>query len=270
MNRLNVGVHGLRSRAFCLIAVMPFLIAAYDVRADFPLTLSDRVRQGEGTIDLLRNIGSGDLASYFNQEGQLYLAVDLNETVSGLATRDSIGVAIQHMELVLQTTAGTYTFSDFFTTTTAMIVAAGETEASEFYTLFGRTGSSGLTGRTGDSALDRYDDVVEIRDVVFEGEILAATVYVKFLDTADTGRNTTEEFFQYSNGFEEFALIGRTEAVLLETAGYGVTEAPEGLVFNDSMRESFDYLPGTPAPPALVLAALAGLLLFQRRNAIPK
>jgi hypothetical protein len=151
--------------------------------------------------------------------------------------------------------------------TTAMILGAGETEASEFYTLFGRTGSSGITGKTGDSALDSYDDVVQIRNVSFEGDILSAQVTVKFLDTADTGKLSTESVFQYSNGFEDFAVVGSAEATLLESANYGVTEAPSEIVFTDSSNaDDFNYVPGTPAPPMVVLAMLGGLLVIKFRH----
>ena len=52
----------------------------------------------------------------------MFLGVDLNEDASGLEESTSQGVAIKEVELVLTTTEGTFSFTTFYTNTTAMIL----------------------------------------------------------------------------------------------------------------------------------------------------
>jgi len=78
---------------------------------------------------------------------------------------------------------GTYSFNDFYTNPTAMIVKAGESAAEEFHTLFGTGGSNQLTGSsdTFDLAnLTAFDDVIEIQHIGYEGEILSSNLSVTF------------------------------------------------------------------------------------------
>jgi len=235
------------------------------------VALTDRIHRGSGEIDLLKDIGGADLASLLNQDGTLFLGVDLNEDARGNESRDSVGVAIKEMELLITTTAGTFSFRDFFTTTTAMIIEEGTSEAQNFYTLFGRNGSSEITGSTGDPALDRYDDVVQINNVVFEGEILSARLTVNFLNTSTQFAGENETFFDFSNGFEDFAILGRSQAAQLESANFGVETAPGTISYTQTespllAESSSGAAPGAPAPPGLLLAALGVYVLIQSRR----
>jgi MYXO-CTERM domain-containing protein len=232
--------------------------------AQIPTVLTDKISKGSGTIDLLQDVSVGGLESYFDANGTLSFAVDVNEAVAGNETSDSVGVAIKQMELVLTTTAGTFTFSDVYTSTTASILEAGATEAQDFYTLFGRTGSSSITGGTSDPNLEAFDDVVQIQNVAYEGAITGAELNVTFLDTAATSGDTNESFFDYSNGFEEFALITAVQSADLESADYGLKDAPETVTFVDE-GALYDP-PAAPAPPMLALLVLGALLVLRSRS----
>ena len=256
----------LRKEIWSMIALLvcgagPFGLV---VSAQMPTVLTDKVSKGSGTINLLQDVSSSQLESYFAADGTLSFAVDLNEAAAGNETSDSVGVAIKQMELVLTTTAGTFTYSDVYTSTTAMILESGTSEAQEFYTLFGRNGSSSITGGTSDPNLDAYDDVVQIQNVAFEGSITSAELNVTFLDTAETGDMTNESFFDYSNGFEEFALITSVQSVELEAADYGLKDAPETVAFTN--EGALYEAPAAPAPPFLALVVLGVLLIFRSRT----
>ncbi|NIP27118.1 MAG: hypothetical protein GWN81_20500, partial [Phycisphaerae bacterium] len=58
------------------------------------------------------------------------------------------------------------------------------------------------------------DDVIEITDINFSGEILGAQINVTFLDTANNAGDN-EEFFDYSAGFEQFAILSEADAQIL-------------------------------------------------------
>lgn len=236
-----------------LIGVAAFSRAS----ADIPTVLTDKVRQGEGLIDILTDVSGDDLATYL-ESGTLYLGVDVNENASGLESSLSAGVAIKEMELVIVTTAGDFSFTEFYTNTTAMIQEVGTTDAQEFYTLFGATGSSELTSSSSGFDLSTFDDVAEIQNIEFEGQIISAQLRVSFLDTAAAGDN--EDFFDYSNGFEEFAILSSPDAILLDAATIGISDAPTALAYDVSAPS------GTPEPPILLLLLIPSLILWRRRR----
>lgn len=228
------------------------------VRAQVPVMLTDKIYQGSGVIDVLKDISPGAFQQYVGPNGTLSLGVDLNENASGNETSDSIGVAIKQLELQVTTTAGSYNFRDFFTSTSALIRESGSTEARTFHTLFGKGGSSALTGSTSGFNLGQLDDVIQIRDVAFQGTLLSARVNVQLLETAATRTQGNETFFDFSGGFEDFALLGAGDAAVLEAANFGVAASPEGIAFN-----SADTTPGAPTPPLWLLGVL-GVILARR------
>jgi hypothetical protein len=244
-------------RYLTMVIAVIGLAAALPAKAEIPTVLTDKISKGDGLIDILTDVSGEDLTTYL-EGGTLYLGVDVNEDASGLESSLSSGVAIKEMELIVQTTAGDFSFTEFYTNTTAMIQEAGTTEAQEFYTLFGSTGSNELTSSSSGFDISSFDDVVEIQNIDFEGEIIGAQLQVTFLDTANAGDN--EDFFDYSNGFEEFAILSSPDATLLDSAAIGISDSPTTLAYDVSAPS------GTPEPPLLLLLAIPGLILWRCRR----
>ncbi len=195
--------------------------------------LTDKIHRGEGVINLMNNISGSALAKYFGQTGNmLLLGVDVNEDNSGNESSKSLGVAIKDAQLKLTTTAGDFTFKDFLTSTTAVLRETATSTPGTYYTMFGQGGSSQITG-SGTFDISRYDDVMWFDNINFTGDILAATLSVKFLDTppSKSSPNASEQFFDFSGGFEDFALFSVADSVLIENANLGVAEAPAGTSF---------------------------------------
>ena len=239
--------------------------------AQIPTVLTDKIHKGSGSINLLNDVSTSDLQQYLTDSGGLILGVDLNENAAGNESADSVGIAIKQLELVITTTAGTFSFGDFFTSTTAMIQEAGTDSAQEFYTMFGKSGSSQITGGTEGFDLGLFDDVVRIQDISFEGTLLSATLNVTFLNTAQTGMEGNETFFDFSNGFEDFALLGKQDAALLEAANFGVEAAPSAISYVEqaptiTYEEAGLSTPGAPSPPFVVLAVLGVIVLWKARS----
>jgi hypothetical protein len=224
--------------------------------AEVPTILSDKIQKGSGVMDIVKDVTTEELEVYLS-DGNVYLGVDLNEDAGGNESADSLGVAIAQMELVLETTDGEFTFSEFYTNTTAMILEEGASDAREFYTMFGSTGSNEISGSTSGFDLSQFDDVVEIRNVDYTGEILSAEIRVSFVDTSGDGSN--EAFFDYSDGFEEFALLNGADAGLLDGADIGVSAAAQEL--NYTYYNDIDAAVAAPEPN-LLLAAAVPLILF--------
>lgn len=231
-----------------------------------PTTLTDRIYEGSGSINLLKDVSAANLQNYLTSGGTMILGADLNESAAGNEIRDSVGVAIKQMQLIITTTAGTFTFGDFWTSSTAMIREAGSATASEFYTLFGRNGSGTINGGTTGFSVENFDDVLEIRNIAFSGTILSAKLNVNFVTTASTRVQGNETFFDYSGGFEDFALIGNKEAYALQTQGSGLSTLSSSVAYTRQTVAA----PGAPAPPMLLLAGLGGLVAWKyRRQKIP-
>lgn len=246
------------------------------LQAQVPTILTDKVYKGDGIIDLMKDVSASQLQDYVDTNGRFLLGVDLNEDASGNESSTSVGVAIKQIELLISTSDGDFTFRDFYTSTTAMIQEAGTGTAQEFYTLFGQSGSSQISSATSGFDLSTFDDVISIDNISFSGTIQSAELRVTFLNTAKTGQNSNEAFFDYSAGFEDFALLDAADAALLEAANVGLADAPTGITYTldptpstllatetTSPPTSGPPAPGAPAPPLIVLA-LFGVLLIAR------
>ena len=243
----------MKFKIFLLLAAL--LLTAAPAGAEIPTVLTDKIRNGDGVIDLFQDVTAEELQQYLQGE-TVYLGVDLNEDASGNESSTSAGVAIQEMELIIQTTEGDISFTEFYTNTTAMIQATGSTEAQEYYTLFGSAGGSDITSSTTGFDLSTFDDVITIDNVQVSGDIIGAQLRVTFLDTAGTGDNET--FFDYSAGFEEFAILSSTDASTLDSAAVGLSDAPQNISY------SVDAPSGTPEPSWFLMAALPAIILWRK------
>ena len=250
------------SRATAMMSVSIVFFLSGVLYAEIPTVLTDKVSKGSGTIDLLVDVSAQELETYLDS-GTLYLGVDLNENAIGNESRDSVGVAIEQMELVITTTEGEVSFSEFYTNTTAMIEKAGATETSEYHTLFGTLGSSSINGSTDSFDISNFDDVIMMENIEVEGEILSAELRVKFLDTSGTGENET--FFDYSNGFEDFAIFSEADAAILDGANIGLDAAPSGQI-SFTQTTAIGAAVGAPSPAVWALAVVPFLLLRRMRT----
>lgn len=238
-------------KAGLCMALMPCIAVA-----QLPTALTDTIKKGSGTIDLLLDASAAELTQYL-ASGSMFVGVDLNEEAAGIESASSVGVAIKEMTLHLETTAGSFTFSEFYTNTSAMIMEAGATAAEEFQTLFGSAGGSQITGGSGFD-LSTFDDVVTLDNITVSGEILSATMSVEFVTTDQSGDNET--FFDYSAGFEQFALVTNTDAQLLDAANTGINEftpVDSGLKITAPT--------GTPEPYWFLFVAVTILLAMRKR-----
>ena len=64
--------------------------------------------------------------------------------------------------------------------------------------------------------------MIEIQNIAYDGGTLRSSLSVTFLDTQGTGAN--ESFFDYSSGFDKFATLSSSDAELLESESFGITE----------------------------------------------
>lgn len=250
--------------------------------------LTGKIYKGDGTIDLLKNISGSNLARYFNQTGGLMLlGADLNEDNSGNESKDAVGVAIKQAQLSISTTKGDFSFTDFFTSTSAKLREDGSSTFGEYATLVGSGGGDEITGQKLDAS--NLDDVMWFENVKFDGDITAAKMNISFLQTSENEKEAgSEAFFDFSGGFEQFALISTADAILADESNPGLKNLPEDVDVNTSDRLAAAIEkaaagvepppdnggdgapvvtpPAAPAPPLVVLASMGLLMLWKKRN----
>ena len=200
-------------------------LSALNARADISTRLSDTIKQGTGSINLLKDISGAQLAQQVSPSGNLYFGVDVNENASGNEMAASEGVALKSVQLTVTTTAGTYTFSNFTTNTSAVLSQAGSPTLGTYYTLFGQAGSSQLTSGSTGFSLSAFDDVLVLNNVSFTGTVISAQMNVQFLDTGNS-KAANDTFFDFSGGYEDLALLSTQDAYVLDTANIGVADRP--------------------------------------------
>jgi len=233
------------------------LVMSLHVRAELPVALSDTIKKGSGVLEILQDVVAADLQDYL-QSGTMFLGVDLNEAASGLESSTSVGVAIKDITLSISTTAGDFQFNDFYTNTTSMLMEQGAAASEQFYTLFGTAGGNQITGGISDFGLDQFDDVVELRNISFTGDILSASLDVHFLDT--DGSDGDESFFDYSGGFEEFVIVEGSDATLLDNQSFGIT--PET---SNQVSFALTVPSGTPEPMWFLVLLIPMLSMLKGR-----
>jgi len=242
------------------LTFLSILLAVAPAWAEIPTVLTDTIKNGDGVIDIFTDATGAELEEYLQSE-TLYLGVDLNEAASGNESSTSAGVAIKEMELIITTTEGDFSFTEFYTNTTAMIQESGTTGTQEYNTLFGSAGGSDITGSTSNFDLSVFDDVITLDNIRFEGEITGATLRVTFLDTANTGENET--FFDYSAGFEQFAILASADAAVLDAADIGLGDAAPA-----NISYTVDTPSGTPEPSWFFLAVIPAIFLWRQRSRV--
>lgn len=235
------------------------------VAAQIPAALSDKIHRGSGVIDILRDVSGAELQQAI-EGGTLYLGVDLNESSAGNESRDSVGVAIKQFELFLSTSNGDMSFTDFYTNTSASIAESGSNSQKTFQTLYGVNGSAAIAGRSGFN-LSSVDDVIEVRNINGIGTITGAELRVTFVDTSGSGENET--FFDYSAGFEEFAILNSGAASQVNSAARGVSGGPSGSGSSSGSGNTQFAAPSGAPQPLLIVMLLVPLFskLRQRHGA---
>lgn len=289
--------HFLRQGGIGLLAVsLTSLAQAQEIESR---VLTDKIYRGDGVIDLLKNVNGSELSQYFTQTGGLLLlGADVNEDSSGNESSKSLGIAIKQAQLSITTSAGDFTFKDFMTSTSAMLRDAGGSSAGNYYTLFGQGGSSQITS-TSNLDISKFDDVMWFENIAYQGEIKSAKLSITFLSTPTSRATEAESFFDFSGGFEDFALFNVADSVLLEKANIGMTEAPTGIKYevlpdvmvaleeSKALGEPGDNAatgdsssggsalgndtpisvpPAAPAPPLIAAASMGLLLLWKKRK----
>lgn len=186
------------------------------------ITLADETALGNTVAERMQRLE----ALRQEHDNTLVFAVDINEASSGTEKAESQGVAIKSAVLTVTLNGETQTFSQY-STRTRYLLAEGNQSAAErslYYTLLGRSGSSTLTGGTSTIAAD-FDATLTFPVSIDLSSASEVTLTVELLKT-NSRLGDPELFYDYSNGFEDIAVVDAVDARFLDLEAAGVAEAP--------------------------------------------
>jgi len=188
---------------------------------------------GVGNIDLFRaavqtrNLNAPAIeALRVDNNGALVFAVDVNEAAAGFEKSDSQGVAVDSARIVAVIDGTTHAFDSFSTRTQSSIARDGEVSRSIYYTLIGDGGSGRITSST-DSDINgsSFDATLTIPVSMDLSRASSIRLEVRLLLT-NRNLGDPEDFYDYSNGFEDVAIVTASDARYLDQLAPGRDEAP--------------------------------------------
>lgn len=216
-----------------LAATLFLALPAADAAAVTSTRLKGVVEKGYGDIDLRRaNVQSRDLtlaqleAFRRDNDGRIVVAIDVNEAANGLEKSASQGVAVEYARIEVTTSAGVVKFEQFTTASQSSIAKAGQSTRSLWYTLIGDGGSRQITSSSG-SDIDNssFDATLRIPVSVDLSTATSVRLIIKFLNTNEA-LGDPESFYDFSNGFEDVAIVTAADAKYLDDTASGQAEAP--------------------------------------------
>jgi hypothetical protein len=199
---------------------------------------------GKGVVNVLKTkqltLSGPDLEAFRADSANgktLGFVVDVNENASGLETSRAMAVAIKSAVLQVEQNGTRVDYTRFWTETQALIAEKGAADRSLWYTLLGDSGSNDITGRKIGSTV--YDSTLKFEVTQSLASATKVTMVIELL-TTDSAFGDPENFYDYSGGFEDLALITKDKskvfdvyvpyhpAVGFRTESPGATLSPEG------------------------------------------
>ena len=196
--------------------------------------LSDVIKSnGIGDIDIMmpaspnRVINGPTLEAFrLNNDGNIVFAIDVNEAANGTEKASSQGVTIKQATLTFSIGDAEYSYSLYNTKTKSLLAEKGSLSRSLYYTLIGDTGSSRITNSSSsDINNSSFDATLSFPVDIDLSNTSAATLHITLLDT-DVALGDPEAFYDFSNGYEDIALVTADDAAYLDNTAAGQDEAP--------------------------------------------
>lgn len=156
-------------------------------------------------------------------ESKLVLGVDVNEAANATEKAETQAVALDSVRLDITMNDGTiYNLTEFSTLTKALLATGnnGAETRQDYFTLLGSTGSNTITGSV---FKDKFDSTLTIpvpENIDFT-EAVEVTLHIDFLDV-NSKLGDPELFYDYTNGFEDLAILDDGDARYLDNVAKGV------------------------------------------------
>lgn len=223
-----------------MVTVLGIMLAGM-ANAQVSIRLTDVIKsQGTGNIDLFKDVTAMQLEDLrLDNDGMIVLGVDVNESSDGTekASTQAITVKSVKMTVLFQDNSQKVygTDNDFFTETQALLAEYPETQRLPYYTLLGESGSSRITANN--DIQGEFDSTLKIHvpdslyDTALGIEAVSVVIEIVLLET-NTSLGDPEAFYDYTNGFEDLALLNAEDTLFIDDYGSGRDEAPTVVLTN--------------------------------------
>lgn len=154
------------------------------------------------------------------------IGVDVNESANGTEKSESQAVALKSVRLDVTLADGSSQSLMQFSTLTKSLLAEGNNGPASrqpFFTLLGSSGSNEITGSSLNEFQKNFDSTIQI-DIPAElnlSQAVEATLHIDLVNT-NTKLGDPEQFYDYSNGFEDLALLDYADARFLDIVAKGI------------------------------------------------
>ncbi len=202
---------------------------------------------GTGLIDILKNISPVDLEEYRQQHiNKLVFAVDVNEASDGTEKASTQAVTVESVELHIIIDGVSYYFNDFSTLSRTIVAKSPSINRTEYFTLLGDTGSNRVS--SSNSIQAAFDSTLTLPVDIPLDRATYAKLTVILLDTnVDLG--DPEAFYDYSNGYEDIAIVNPVDAAYFDNLRPGYAEAPVVITDDNTSSSttvtSWNYFPSS-------------------------
>jgi len=218
----------------CLLYLSLFVISP-TVFSIESIQLTDVIKSnGFGEINLLKDVTPSDLETFRLDNGEkLIFAIDVNEASSGTEKASSQAVTIKSVEVIVMINGVESVFNNFTTETQALVAEAPETQRSLYYTAIGNTGSNRITANN--IIQEKFDSNITIPVDIELSLVDSAILKVTLLET-NSGLGDPEAFYDFSNGYEDLAIVNNTDKDYFDSESPGRDEAPTVVLTNTSSQ----------------------------------
>ena len=231
-------------RLFRLLTLVATLSVAEIIHAQESIRLTDVVKStGIGRIDIMKDLTAEQLeALRTDNGGAIVIGVDVNESASGTEKSASQAVTLGTLTLTVDYSDGSRKVFDLAdgccsTQTQALVAENPSTERRLFYTLLGETGSSRITA--GNQIQSDFDSTIRIDisdplyDPVQQIDAVSVIMDIAWLET-NVSLGDPEAFYDFTNGFEDLAVLNAVDTAFLDEYQAGVDEAVAVIETNPS------------------------------------
>ena len=225
----------------CLLFAVTVLIAGI-ANAQESVRLTDVIKSsGSGNVDFFKDVTAEQLEQLrLDNGGNIVIGVDVNESANGTEKAATQAVTLGALTLTVTYSDNTQKVYDLAsgcctTETQALVAEAPDTLRLPHYTLLGESGSSRITANN--AIQGAFDSTIKIAvsDTFFDPaqgiEATSVIASIAWLET-NTDLGDPEAFYDYTNGFEDLALLNAVDTEFIDDYGAGQDEAVAVILTN--------------------------------------
>ena len=230
----------MNKRNFILFAAS--VLMAGIVNAQDSVRLTDVIKSGgTGNINFFKDVTAEQLEQLrVDNGGEIVIGVDVNESANGTEKASTQAVTLGSLTLTVTYSDNTQKVYDLAsgcctTETQALVAEAPDTLRLPHYTLLGESGSSRITANN--AIQGAFDSTIKIQidsslyDVAQGIEATSVIANISWLNT-NTDLGDPEAFYDYTNGFEDLALLNAVDTAFIDDYAAGQDEAVAVILTN--------------------------------------